>query len=166
MIYSTSIDSHIYSYIAATSIDNNVGPSYSVPTTPVPEDVKTPPEKDAIKTSSTRTYFPYMDEKPTMDQLFILERKGGGNQVRIIERLGAQNFEVGTFLLKDNKGVIMDTIRHNSRGNAEAMNREMFRRWLAGSGADVSWKVLVDTLDRYRLKTLADDIVNALRTWS
>ena len=107
-----------------------------------------------------------MNNRPTMDQLVILEPKEGGNPVRIIERLGAQNFEVGTFLLKDNKGVIMDTIRHNARGNAEAMNREMFRRWLAGSGASVSWKVLVDTLDRYRLKTLADDIVDTLHTWS
>ena len=151
--------------IAAKSLDNNIGPSYNVPTIPIPEDIKTSPG-DTSKTSSSRSYFPHMNERPTMDQLVILERNGGGNPVRIIERLGAQNFEVGTFLLKDNKGVIMDTIRHNSRGNAEAMNREMFRRWLAGSGASVSWKVLVDTLDRYRLKTLADDIVHALHTWS
>ena len=136
--------------IAAKSIDNLPSPVGPMPT------------------PSSRHYFPHMNDRPTMDQLVILEPKEGGNPVRIIERLGAQNFEVGTFLLKDNKGVIMDTIRHNSRGNAEAMNREMFRRWLTGSGASVSWKVLVDTLDRYRLKTLADDIVtvNALHTWS
>ena len=107
-----------------------------------------------------------MNNRPTMDQLVILEPKEGGNPVRIIERLGAQNFEVGTFLLNDEQGVIMNTIQHNFKGNAEAMNRDIFRRWLAGSGAHVSWKVLVVTLDRYKLKTLADDIVNALHTSS
>ena len=109
-------------------------------------------------------YFPHMNEKPTMNLLMILERGDGGNPVRISERIGARNSDVGTYLLKDDHGVIMETITENARGNTDAINREMFRRWLAGSGAPVSWKALVDALERAQLKALANDIVDALNT--
>ena len=56
----------------------------------------------------------------------------------------------------------MTTIRENARGNAEAINHEMFRRWLAGSGIQVSWNILVEALDNVKLKALANDIVEAL----
>ena len=108
--------------------------------------------------------FPHMNEKPTMNQLTILEQGDGGNPVRISERIGARNLDVGTYLLKDNHGVIMETIAENAKGNAGAINREMFRRWLAGSGVPVSWKELVYALERAQLKTLANDIVDALNT--
>ena len=105
-----------------------------------------------------------MNEKPTMNQLNMLERGDDGNPVRIAERIGAKNFEVGTYLLQDDEGVIMTTITENARGNTEAINREIFRRWLAGSGASVSWKVLVDALEKAKLKALTNDIVDALHT--
>ena len=108
--------------------------------------------------------FPHMNEKPIMNQLTLLERSDGGNPVRISERIGARNSDVGIYLLKDDHGVIMETIAQNARGNTEAINREIFRRWLAGNGAPVSWKVLVDALERAQLKALANDIVDALHT--
>ena len=110
--------------------------------------------------------FPHMNERPTMNQLtIILERGDGGNPVRISKRIGAKGYpDVGTYLLKDDHGVIMETITENARGNTEAVIREMFRRWLAGSGAPVSWKILVDALERAQLKALANDIVDALHT--
>ena len=60
--------------------------------------------------------------------------------MRIIERIGSKNTELGHFLLNDEDGSIMETIVDNTRGNNEAVNREMFRRWLAGSGVQpVTW---------------------------
>ena len=105
-----------------------------------------------------------MNERPTMNQLAILERGDGGNPVRISERIGVKYSDVGMYLLKDDHGVKMETVADNARGNVDSINREMFRRWLAGSGAPVSWKVLVNTLERAQLIALANDIVDALNT--
>ena len=58
----------------------------------------------------------------------------------------------------------MSTIQENARGKAEAINRKIFQQWLAGSGAPVSWKVLVDALEKSQLKALTNDIVDALGT--
>ena len=104
-----------------------------------------------------------MNEKPSMEELVVLGG-GEGKPVRIIATIGAQNSDIGTILLKDDSGGVMDTINENARGNAERATKEMFRRWLQGNGAPVSWKVLVDTLVKLGFKVLADDIVKALRT--
>ena len=108
-----------------------------------------------------------MNDKPTMNQLILLKRTDGGNPVRISERIGAQNIELGTYLLNDNDGAIMPTIEENAKGITETMNRNIFQRWLAGKGVPRSWKVLVDGLrDIALLKELANDIVDALNIWS
>ena len=108
--------------------------------------------------------FTHMNEKPKMNELFFLEPKDGGNPVRISERIGAQNIKLATYLLNDNDGTIMHAIENDAGGITETMNREIFRRWLNGSGVQpVSWKVLVDGLrDIAQLKELANDIVDAL----
>ena len=104
-----------------------------------------------------------MNERPTMNDLIILKRKGG-NPVRIIGRIGKRHTDLGTILLEDEFGTVMETIKENAGGNTEKINREMLRRWLAGNGAPVTWKVLVDALLEIKEKALADDIVDALRT--
>ena len=97
-----------------------------------------------------------------MIQLNMLER-GGIKPVRIIERIGSKNTALGHFLLNDEDGSIMETIVDNSICNNEAVNREIFRRWLAGSGVQpVNWKKLVEALQKFKLKELANDIVDAL----
>ena len=83
--------------------------------------------------------------------------------VRIITRIGREYAQLGIFLLNDEDGAVMTIIKENSRGNVEDINREMLRRWLAGAGADVSWKVLVETLKNFNLRMLAEDIVDALQ---
>ena len=70
--------------------------------------------------------FLHMNEKPTMNQLTLLEWRDGGNPVQIIERIGASNLDFGTYLLQDNHGIIMSTIEENARRNTEDINREIF----------------------------------------
>ena len=105
-----------------------------------------------------------MNERPTMNQLANLKRGDGGNPVRIFERIGVKYSDVGMYLLNDDYGMKMQTVADNARGNVDTINREMFRQWLAGGGAPVSWKVLVDALEGAQLKALANDIVDALNT--
>ena len=98
-----------------------------------------------------------------MNDLTILKRTGG-DPVRIIERIGKRHTELGTILLKDEFGTLMETIKEDTGGNTEKTNREMLRQWLAGNGTPVTWKVLVDALVEIKEKALADDIVDALNT--
>ena len=106
-----------------------------------------------------------MNERPTMKQLNMLERRDGEDPVRIITRIGGESAQLGDFLLNSEDGAVMATIKENARGNVEDTNREILRRWLAGAGADVSWKVLVETLQKCNLKNLAKDIVDALASY-
>ena len=97
-----------------------------------------------------------------MPELSNLKRSGGQNPVKIIERIGGEKSSaLGDILLKDEHGVRMKNIKHEER-SIEAVNREMFRQWLQGGGARVSWKALVDALDTVGLNTLADDMIDAL----
>ena len=108
-------------------------------------------------------YFPRMYNRPTLNELFILEREDG-EPIRIIERIGAQYHELGTYLLNDNHGVVMRTIKENANGKVEAINREILTRWINGQGIEErDWKTLVYALRvGPKLNTLADDIVAAL----
>ena len=112
--------------------------------------------------SDKRNNFPHMNDGPTMPQLSNLKRKGGRSPVKIIERIvGEKSSALGDILLNDEHGARMKNIKHKEQ-DVEAVNREMFRQWLQGGGARVSWKVLVDALDTVGLKTLANDIIDAL----
>ena len=109
-----------------------------------------------------RNNFPHMNDRPTMPELSNLKRSGGGNRVKIIERIGGEKSSaLGDILLHDEHGIHMKNIKHEER-SVEAVNREMFRQWLQGGGARVSWKALVNDLDTVGLNTLADDIIDAL----
>ena len=115
------------------------------------------------------TQFPLMnDNKPTMPQLQSLERKdGGGKSVRIMERIGANYHELGTYLLNDDSGHLLNTIKTNARDDVMKINQLIFEDWLAGRGKDVNWEILVCALrEKSQLNILADDIESALDTYN
>ena len=107
--------------------------------------------------------FPRMYEHPTLNDLLSLEKQDG-EPIRIIERISAQYYELGTYLLNDNHGAVMKTIKENASGKVEAINREILTRWINGQGIEErDWKTLVQALrEGPKLNTLADDIVAAL----
>ena len=103
-----------------------------------------------------------MNETPTMPQLYSLKRNDGGHPVRIIDKIGASNSELGTKLLKDEDGAKMAIIGDDARGENIKINEKIVKQWLQGSGAPVTWKQLVDTLVEVKLIEVAKDIVDAL----
>ena len=112
--------------------------------------------------SDKRNNFSHMNNRPAMPELSNLKRSGSQSPVKIMERIeGEKSSALGDILLNDEHGVRMKNIKHEER-SVEAINREMFRQWLQGGGARVSWKALVDALDTVGLNTLADDIIDAL----
>lgn len=110
------------------------------------------------------TFFPHMNEAPTMQQLDYMYNRKNGKPLKIIERIGADYSAVGTSLLDDEHGEILRTIEHDKNGKAGDVVREIFRRWRKSSKGPVSWKVLVSTLKKADFITLANEIVDALST--
>ena len=106
--------------------------------------------------------FSHMNERPTMPQLYSLKRNDGRDPVRIIDKIGASNSELGTQLLNDKDGAKMDIIRGDAGRDNIKINAKIFKQWRQESGAPVTWKQLVDTLVDVKLIELAKDIVDAL----
>ena len=88
-------------------------------------------------------------EKPSLPKLLDLE---------VIENIGTEYEKFGTFLLKDDKGVLVDAIKHDCLGKTHGITRKILQEWLAGKGEPVTWACLVKTLHRCKLNTLADEI--------
>ena len=104
-----------------------------------------------------------MYDRPTLNELHVLKGRDR-HSVRIIDRIGNQYSELGTYLLNDEFGALLKTIETNANGKVEAINHEILRRWINGEGIkDVNWRTLVQALRvGPQLHILADDIVVAL----
>ena len=57
----------------------------------------------------------------------------------------------------------MKNINAGERGEPQAVNREMLFQWIQ-RGAKVTWKELVQAFDSVGLRTLSDDVVDALQS--
>ena len=104
------------------------------------------------------------DDVPTLTELGNLTKKDG-TQFSVIDELGRDYNKVGTQLLEDKRGNIMEGIIDDVRG-ASNIKEEIFKRWLRGTGMKpITWRTLVDLLESspIRLGTLASDIRNALK---
>ena len=66
--------------------------------------------------------------------------------------------EFGTFLLQDDKGEKMAAIRIECGEDKQKMVMEILREWLAGNGAEVSWKSLISVLMDSQLPILAEQV--------
>ena len=108
-----------------------------------------------------------MDEAPTMLQLIQLERKDGGNPVRIKENIGDKIYDFGIFLLNDESGIKMETIKENSFYRHKGVIDNVFTEWIYEKDprSPVTWKVLIDNLRKVKLNALADEIIDALKTY-
>ena len=108
-----------------------------------------------------------INDRPTKLQLQNLERKDGKKSVRIIDRIGTQYQKLGTYLLNDETGQLLDTIEVTANGDVTKINDLIFNDWMAGKGKEVTWKTLVHALrEQSQLNSLADDIVSALQTYT
>lgn len=105
-----------------------------------------------------------MYDRPTLNELLFLKGKDG-ESVRIIERIGDQYDEYGTYLLEDSHGVKINTIKANVNRKVEAVNHEILKKWINGQGIkDIDWNTLVYALRvGPKMNTLANDIVAALK---
>ena len=104
------------------------------------------------------------DEMPTMPALGSLTKRDG-TTFSVIDEIGIAYSRVGTQLLQDDMGTIMDGITHNVNDAAQ-INRRILQRWLTGTGVQPkTWRTLVNLLrsNTIHLGTLASAIERALQ---
>ena len=82
--------------------------------------------------------------------------------MNIPQRIGVQWSVVGTLLLRDMDGSIVQAIAREYRDNAFEINREVLARWVQGQGiADTTWQGLLGVLKEH-CPALAESIEEAL----
>ena len=91
-----------------------------------------------------------------MGELFKLST-AEGRSIRILERSALKYRDIGTILLKDDTGVIVEAIRETARDNPVLAVRMIYERWL-GEDEDHSWKKLAKCFRDVQLNSLARDI--------
>ena len=98
---------------------------------------------------------------PTMMELLYF--KGKEKTFNVAVHVGAKFTDLGIFLLNDQTGVIVESLRKEFLLNAVDINMAIFRQWLQGKGAQpVAWSTLIDVLRKIGLCTLASDIEEGL----
>ena len=88
-------------------------------------------------------------EKPSLPKLLKLN---------VVEGVGTNFMSLGTFLLNDDTGCLMDAIEHDCLGQTHRITRKILQQWLAGKGQLPTWHILCVTLRDCNLNVLADKI--------
>ena len=87
-------------------------------------------------------------EKPSLPKLLKLD---------VVEAIGTNYLSLGTFLLKDDTGCLIDAIEHDCR-QTHRITRKVLMERLAGKGESATWKTLCTTLRDCKFNDLADKI--------
>ena len=83
--------------------------------------------------------------------------------LNIPERISTNYKQFGIILLEDDDGTLVDGIAHKNFNNPEKINIDILTEWLRGKGRKpVTWRTMINTLEKIGLKTMAEDIGLAL----
>ena len=80
------------------------------------------------------------------------------SSLELPQRVGANYFTFGIFLLNDQTGGRVYAIEDECRGKAERIILRILQEWMEGRGLPVTWESLVQTLRDTKLPNLADQI--------
>ena len=105
------------------------------------------------------THIYFSDTKPKLLQLLQFPV---ANRKLNLTKCFDDYFQIGTFLLEDNTGVIMRGIENQRQRDSSGIMFDVFRRWLGGEGAQpCTWSTLLRCLRDCESNTLADEIESA-----
>ena len=76
----------------------------------------------------------------------------------MITEIGTCYWQIGVLLLNDTRGSRMKTIIKNCLRQPDEIAMEILQQWVDGCGQQVTWDVLVKTLEDVDLKSFAQDI--------
>ena len=118
-------------------------------------DVQPDDETMLLKKCSSSPHVNYSySPAPTLGELIKFEGRRN-----VVEEIGTKYRTLGTLLLKDRTGAIVDAIELKHHYTAESISFDILKRWIQGKGMrPVAWKTLVGVLRDIKMRTLADDI--------
>ena len=96
-------------------------------------------------------------DRPTLYECIRFQGKEG--IINIPQEIGISYHDFGILLLGDRSGARIDAIAHKHKDDAERINKEILKQWIAGGGKrPVTWNTLIETLYNTELSTLAKEI--------
>ena len=95
-----------------------------------------------------------------MDTLLFITLPNGST-LRIINEIGVHYEQLGTLLLRDKSGKLMEIIDEDEQKVSKKIMR-VFREWLEGRGLKPTWGTLLQVLKKMKLDTLAENIACGL----
>ena len=98
-------------------------------------------------------------ERPTLVKLLKFPIRDGESHIDITEKIGANYYTFGVFLLQDETGSKVKTIESHYKENPKRINQEIFGQWLQGDGKQpVTWKTLIEALRDSQLFYVAEEV--------
>ena len=98
-------------------------------------------------------------ERPTLVKLLKFPIRDGESHIDITEKIGANYYTFGVFLLQDETGSKVKTIESHYKENPKRINQEIFGKWLQGDGKQpVAWKTLIEALRDSQLFYVAKEV--------
>ena len=80
-------------------------------------------------------------------------------QYKVVQEVGDKYRTFGIFLLNDETGAHVETMKQDEMNNAEDIIHRILREWLRGGGENpVSWETLISVLKKCELNQLARSI--------
>ena len=101
-------------------------------------------------------------DKPSL--VTLKKFPGQSGNFNVLERIGQNYNDFGTFLLQDDDGTKVSAIEAERLRNCPSICEDIVKKWLQGQGEQpVTYAVLVQCLRDAKLHTLADDIEGVLQ---
>ena len=98
-----------------------------------------------------------LDDRPTLPQILSFPSSKGN--INLPRRIGNKYYTFGVLLLNDENGAKVEAFEATNLRNPEAINSDVFKEWLKGSGAQpVTWRTLVMALKKIGLSEVAAEI--------
>ena len=99
-----------------------------------------------------------LSDPPTLPQLLTFPKRSGG-VFNIIEEVTGKYHDLGICLLNDHNSAITTNIEAQYRPDNTRITKEIFKRWLQGTGRrPQSWSTLIAILREIEFTTLAKGI--------
>ena len=103
-------------------------------------------------------------EKPAMAKLAMMHNPTTGESVKVIDTIAPRWKQFGIYLSFDDIGRTLDRIEAEHKVNGPvACCQEMFSHWLRGNGEPATWRTLVQLLDNFGEKHLAEQIIKVVK---
>ena len=81
---------------------------------------------------------------------------GEKKSINIIQRMGTSYEKLGMFLLEDDNGDIVDSLKEACHQDPIQITTAVYKKWISGTGRKpVTWQTLVDVLREIDLNRVA-----------